>query len=183
MRLPVCLALLVLLLAASGCTRLDRDTRALRDSLTQATGSEWQEQVEISAGFCTVGLVKAVVAFTDAPPEARTALSALRGADVGVYRLEGTAREPASLPFLATADRAMASQGWERVVGVANRHDRVAIYTPEKPRSPKDMRFCVAVLQERQLVLVKVTGNPEPLMRLALAQAADKGRLHARLQF
>jgi len=183
MRSPICLALLVLLLSATGCTRLDRDTRALRDSLTKASGSEWQEQVEISAGFFTVGLVKTIVAFTDAPPEARTALSALRGADVGVYRLEGTAGEPASLSFLPTADRAMASQGWERVVGVENRHDHVAIYTPEKVRSPKDMRFCVAVMQERQLVLVKVTGNPEPLMRLALAQAADKGRLHARLPF
>jgi hypothetical protein len=174
MRPLVCFALLVLLLLPTGCTRLDRDTRALRDGLTKATGGAWEEQVEISAGFFTVGLAKAIVACTDAPPEARTALSALRGAEVGVYRQAETAEAPAPSAFLSSADRAMAEQGWERIVGVVNRHDRVAVYVPAKLRSPKDMRFCVAVMQERQLVLVKATGNPEPLVRLASKQLAQE---------
>jgi hypothetical protein len=50
------------------------------------------------------------------------------------------------------ADRRMASRGWTRLVGVADRGEKVLVYTPAGEEAGQ--RFAVAVLQRRELIVV-----------------------------
>jgi len=73
--------------------------------------------------------------------------------------------------MLAGADSTMTARGWERVVGVMNSHNLVAVYVPERNISAHRLKCCVLVLDGKEMVLVSVQGNPEPLLTYALDQA------------
>ena len=100
-------------------------------------------------------------------PEPRAAIEALRGAECGIYQLqpERALVERAAV-FLAT-DKAMAARSWERVVGVAERDDLVAVYLPRRDLSARKMKCCVMVLHGPTLVVASARGNVEPLLAIA----------------
>lgn len=77
--------------------------------------------------------------------------------------------------MLAAADSTMTGCGWERVVGVIDGHNLVAVYLPEKNISAQCLKCCVMVFDGKELVLVSAQGNPEPLLRYAF----DQANLHA----
>ena len=68
--------------------------------------------------------------------------------------------------FLAT-DKAMAARGWERVVGVAEKDDLVAVYLPRKGLAVGRMKCCMMVLHGPTLVVASARGNIEPLLNLS----------------
>ena len=59
------------------------------------------------------------------------------------------------------------TSGLERIVGVAQGRQFVAVYMPRNLRSAKRMECCVAVLNEQDLVVTSARGNLEPLLALA----------------
>jgi len=61
----------------------------------------------------------------------------------------------------------MSRRGWERVVGVAQGRQFVAVYLPRSLRTVNRMACCVAVLNEQDLVVASARGNLEPLLALA----------------
>jgi hypothetical protein len=89
---------------------------------------------------------------------------------VGVYQLPAGTPPPHRAAMLASADSAMTARGWERVVGVIDGRDLVAVYFP-KDFSVHRLKCCVLVIDGKEMVLVSVQGNPEPLLQYALAQA------------
>jgi hypothetical protein len=153
--------------------RVSSDTRALRDCLLQATASNWSKTIEVNVGSFTFSLARVVTAFIDIPAEARTALRAARGAEVAVYQ-----RPPGKACFdmaalVSGADEVMADRGWERLVGAVSGHQLVTVYVPNKIRSPRNVRFCVAVVERGQLVVVSARSNLEPLMDLAIQKCSE----------
>jgi hypothetical protein len=169
---------LLLLLGLTGCFRASEDTKALRDGLLKSAQAESETQVEVAVGAWPLALARVGLAFLDVPPEAGAALSALRRADVSVSELCPRCRLPDRAAMLVSADAVMAERGWDRVVGVIDRGDLVAIYAPRDLRSPRELRFCVAVVDERDLVVASVRGNPEPLFELAWHRAESGLKPH-----
>jgi hypothetical protein len=148
--------------------RLSPDGRAVRESIVRAGGASWHKKVEISAGAVSVGLARFGLSFVDQiPREARTALQALKGAEVGVYERSAAGDMGSRSSMLTAADRAMTDRGWERVVGVMDRHDLVLVYVPKDLRSARRTRVCVAVVNERDLVVAVARADLEPLLQLA----------------
>jgi hypothetical protein len=165
-------AALLAVYAATGFVRLSRDTGALRDSLMRSTAVNWNKQVEINVGPLTLGLVRFGLSFIDLDPDGRLALTACRGAEVGVYHLqEGHVCEPYAA-VLSSADQAMSARGWERMVGVLHTRELVAVYVPKKMNSAKEVRVCVLVLNGQDLVVVSARSNLEPLLQLAWKHAS-----------
>jgi hypothetical protein len=117
-------------------------------------------------GGITTALVRGGSRFFHLPPEPRAALDALHGADVGVYNLPEDPGYVERGAILTRADKAMAARGWDRVVGVIQEHDLVAVYLPHKRISLRNVRCCVAVFSGRDLVVVSAKGNIEPLLAL-----------------
>jgi hypothetical protein len=133
----------------------------------ESVPGQWDKRFAVHVGSLTLGLVRFGSQFFTLPPEPKAALGALHGAEVGVYRLEGS---PATLNYPAmfvAADKAMKRCGWERIVGVAKGTQFVAVYMPRNARSLQRMDCSVVVLNERDLVVAGARGNIEPLLDLA----------------
>ncbi|MBI2926809.1 MAG: hypothetical protein HYY24_14025 [Verrucomicrobia bacterium] len=161
---------LLLALAAfgvTGCSNMSRDAEALRDSLMTTAATEWNKEVEIGVGAITLSLARAGLSFVELDADARAALDAVRGAEVGVYHLQRGRQRLDPPALLAAADETMTARGWDRLVIVLGRHGLVAIYVPKEIKSPRHMKVCLAVLNERELVVVSAESNLEPLLEMA----------------
>lgn len=155
------------------CLHVNRDTGALRNSVLKSASGEWDKTIEISTGPVMWGLARAGLAFVDVPVEARTALRAIRGAEVGVYRLHEGSTPPNYAASLVETDKTMTARGWSRLVGVLERDQMVAIYVPEDTRTARDLRVCLVVLTDRDMVIASARSNLEPLLELALSRSEE----------
>jgi hypothetical protein len=140
----------------------------------KSSGVEWRQRIALNAGHLTLGAVRAGLAHARLDPGARAALQSVRSAEVGVYQL-ASGPPPNLAAMLAAADSAMTVRGWERVIRVIDGHNLVAVYVPGKNISAHHLKCCVLVLDGKEMVLVSVQGNPEPLLRYAF----DQANLHA----
>lgn len=169
---PALIAAGLLCLLATGCFRPSNSVQSLRDTLHEATGEAWNSEIELGVGALTMGVARAGGLVVELPPEARAVLRSVRGADVGVYRLRHPDRVVTGATVLPAADRALIDRGWDRLLGVIDGRDKtVAIYVSREPEWSRRMKLCLVVVDGPQMVLVAARGNPEPLLKLALAQA------------
>ena len=155
----------------TGCFRVSNDIGALRDSVMSAAHAEREERIEIGVGPLTLNLARAGLAFVDLEPEARTALHAVRSAEVGVYKLRNERQPLNHAAMLSAADKTMAGRGWDRVVGVMSRRELVAIYVPGQVRSTRNMKVCLVTVNGHELIVASARSNLEPLMELAWDRA------------
>jgi hypothetical protein len=158
--------------------RLSSETNVLRESVMRSADGRWQKRIAVNLGWLTTGLVRAGSHLFKMPAEPRAALDSIRGVEVGVYHLAERRSRGDRAGAMACADKAMRARGWDRVVGVLEDNDVVALYMPRKPGWTGTVKCCVMVLNGQELVVASVRGNPEPL----LALAADRAHLSEKLQ-
>ncbi|MGH7994462.1 MAG: hypothetical protein ACREDQ_13150, partial [Limisphaerales bacterium] len=137
--------------------------------LMKSSGVEWRQRIALNAGYFTLGAARAGLSFVKLEPGARAAVQSVRSAGVGIYQL-ASGTPPDRAVMLADADSAMTARGWARVVGVMEGKKLVAIYLPGKNVSVHHLKCCVMVFDGKEMVLVSVQGNPEPLITYALNQ-------------
>ena len=170
-KIGIALAVALVSVGLTGCFKVSTDVGALRDSVMKAAHAEREERIEIGVGPLTLNLARAGLAFVDLEPEARTALHAVRSAELGVYKLRNERRQLNHAAMLSAADKTMAGRGWERVVGVMNRHELVAIYVPGKVHSTRNVKVCLLTVNGRELIVASARSNLEPVMELAWDRA------------
>ncbi len=168
-KLGIALAVALGSLGLTGCFKVSRDVQALRDGVVKAAQvEEPQGRIELGVGALTLNLARAGLAFVDLEPEARTVLHAVRSAEVGVYKFRGRRQRPNYAAVLSAADKTMAGRGWDRVVGVMNRNELVAIYVPAQAHSTRNVKVCVVALNGQEMVIASARSNLETLTALAL---------------
>jgi len=172
-RLKIACSAGLLSIGLTGCFKVSSDVGALRDSVTKAAQAKREQRIEIGVGPITLNLARAGLAFVDLEPEARTALQVVRSAEVGVYKLRGGHSQRSHAAMLSAADKAMAERGWDRVVGVMNPREMVAIYLPAKAHSPRNVKVCLVVMNGKELVVASARSNLEALMEMA-GRLADR---------
>jgi hypothetical protein len=150
------------------------DLRALHRAVARATDGELEREIELALRPTVFALVRAGAVWADLPPEARSALRVVRGAEIGLYQVTSARRSPGPATLLAEIDRAMVQRGWDRVVGVVGGRGVVAVFAPQSIPSPGDLRLAVLVYDGAQLVVASVRGDPEALVELALNQAPGR---------
>lgn len=99
--------------------------------------------------------------------EPQAAFDSIRGGEVGIYRLKDSAGPVDHRAILARADKAMSARRWDRVVGVSQDQQLVAVYAPRRGLSSDRVRCCVLVLKGRDLVVAGGSGNLDPLVEIA----------------
>lgn len=156
-----------------GFFQIGRDAAALRNSLlkTATRAGEWNLHVEVNVGAIALQLARAGLAFVPMEPDARTALRAVRAVEVSFYQRHHVRARLDQATMLRDADAAMTSRGWDRVVGVCNGEELVAVYVPKRLPSPRDVRFYVAVVDPEIFVVAAGRSNLEPLMEIAERRA------------
>jgi hypothetical protein len=167
----IALAVALVSIGLTGCFKVSTDVGALRDSVMKAAHAEREERIEIGIGPLTLNLARAGLAFVDLEPETRTALHTVRSAEVGVYKLRSERRQLNHAAMLSAADKTMTDRGWDRVVGVMNRRELVAIYVPAQVRSTRKVKVCLVAVSGQELVVASARGNLEPLMEMAWNRA------------
>lgn len=151
--------------AAASLVTLSRDATALRRSVVNADGFEADLRVQLSAGPVICTLVRSGLRWIDSvPPEAHQALAAVRGAGVAVYRLRHDASPADRAGAMAAADAEMRQRGWTRTVAVREGAEAVSIWTDPDTASSRQVRVCVAVCAQRDLVIVEARLRTKELM-------------------
>ncbi len=150
----------------TGYFRLSSTTQTLRDSLLASLPGQCHKKLALRVGFCTTALVRIVAQVLKLEPEAKAALQSVRGAEFGLYQLDGVAAGTQRGWILTQADKAMLRCGWQRAIGVINEHEMVAIYVPGKGLSTRNVKCALVVLQDRQLIVAGVRGNLKPLAEI-----------------
>ncbi len=153
---------------------LSSDTQALRRSVMNSVPGQWDTKIAVRIGWLTTFAVRSCSKVIPLPPEPRAAMDAIRGVEVGVYELANRPGPADYSAVLVAADKTMALRGWDRIVGVLEGEQCVAVYVPRKSFSLERTTCCVVVLSERDLVLVSARGNLKPLLDLASTRLADK---------
>ncbi|MCX6929425.1 MAG: hypothetical protein NT154_40355, partial [Verrucomicrobia bacterium] len=124
--LGLCLPVLCAI-GIAGYFRLSSATQALRSSVIESVPGQWNKRFAVHVGGLTLGLVRFGSRFFNLPPEPKAAVEALHGAEVGIYKLQDA---PSALDYSAmftAADKCMGRRGWERIVGVAQGRQFVAV--------------------------------------------------------
>jgi len=160
----------ILCYGVTGYFRLGRDVKALRNSVMESTAADWDRKIEINIGAFTLGLAQAGLGFVELKSEVRAALRSLRSGEAGYYRLRPGQAPRDHGAMLSAADAAMAGRGWERLVGVVDRHELVAIYLPREMKSVRDVNACLVVMNGRELVVAGGRSDLEPLIQFAASK-------------
>ncbi|MBI2510542.1 MAG: hypothetical protein HYV96_01070 [Opitutae bacterium] len=169
--LGLCLAPFVILaLVVLSFVTLDRDAAALRRHVMIATNADWHTKVQCSVGRLTIGAVRTGMLFVRKPEaaDARLALAAVKHASVGVYTRTNDGSDWSREQLFVDTDRAMHKRGWTRLVGVSERAgaEAVLIYVPDDLDEGDPIDICVAVVNDRELVIASTTVDPETLGEL-----------------
>lgn len=160
-----CMIPSLMVVAVASFFTVSSTTAHLRDAVLETNPA--QKRVAVSAGPITCALVRYGLGFLELPPEARLGIASARGGEVCVYQLDQPARPAERGRIIRRADIAMTKRGWSRVVGVSHENNLVAVYMPQKQRSSSDVRACVLVLHERDMVVAAARGKVEPILELA----------------
>lgn len=172
----------VLGIAAASVLTLDRDAAALRRHVMAASGTEWSTKVQVSVGGLILGGLRTGLWFApgDEVADARLALGALRHASVGVYERVGGALALSRQELLVSTDRAMQRRGWTRLVGVAEPKETVLIYVSDDADADGPLELCLAVVADKELVVVSTAVAPEALQTLIERHAGEDLRAQLR---
>jgi len=163
--------------AAYSYLALDSDAAFLRRGIVRASGTEWKTTIQISLGRVSFAALRGGLSFVKDNDviEARDALSTLRKTSVGVYQRLGESGEWASTELMSDTDKRMQHRGWTRIVGVVDGKDTVMVYVPRD--GDEIDRFCVAVINAREMVVVSATIRPAALMDLVERHAGGDLRM------
>jgi hypothetical protein len=181
--LGLCLAPFVILaVVAVSFLTLDRDAAVLRKQVMAATDNGWSTKVQLSVGRITLAAVRTGLAFVHNKDieDAQLALSAISHASVGVYERNSDRADWSRQQLFAGADKAMQRRHWTRLVGVADKKDTVLIYMPTDFDPDDPVEICLAVVNDRELVVVSTGVDASILAELAAKHSAGdlKERLH-----
>lgn len=121
-----------------------------------------QQQLGAKAGSGALWFGSWAVQFTDAPAEVKTALKTVRGVDFAVYELDKAPGGRELDILVKELDRRMETQGWERAVLTREKGNVVAIYNKANVRRADDLRVCVLVVDDREMVMVSARADLGP---------------------
>lgn len=144
---------------------------SIRQEVARSTGNALDREIELALRPAAVALLRAGLACADLPAEARSALGAVHSAEVGLYQTSSIERSEAPGRLLSRVDTVMAKRGWERIVGVVDGQDVVAVFVPQTIPSHRDVSLAVLVHSGSQLVIASVRSNPEAIVDLVLKQS------------
>jgi hypothetical protein len=146
--------------------RLSTETAILRDSALVGVNGTFNKKITLNVGTLTTGIVRLGSHLFKLAPEPQAAFDSIRGAEVGIYKLQGNAGWVDHGAILARADKAMSARRWDRVVGVSRENELVAVYLPRCGLSTARLKCCVLILQGRDLVVAGARANLDPLLKI-----------------
>ena len=168
------LSLAVVIAYGLSCLVPTHSTRELSTIAIHGSGGNWTwrgsariDAVPLMAARFVSGFMKQI------PPEARLALQAARSGEVTLYERVGGGYSKDYRRLLTDADRFMQHSGFERVVGVLEGPELVAIYLPTGLHSQRQLNATVLVVNDSNLVVASATADLVPLFHLVRGKIVE----------
>ncbi len=169
---PLFLAATLSLLALSnGCMWAPELTEVKRDIAGQLPDVTFRKNLTLSLGPLTMLLARTVTGFIPDASEARPYLRGVSKVQVAIYETEGDIHA-ASIETPARLQE-LIDDGWEMAVRVRDEDEMVWLLYRIDGESVREM--FVVVMDDEELVLVRVKGHLERLMAEALENIDDEG--------
>ena len=144
-----------------------RDATALRLAAARASDVRWERTVEFSAGSWLFSLARFGLSFAPIDPDARLALRSVKRAEVAVFEPKPGASAPLNRAAILTeTDAVMTRRGWERLIGVVDSEQTVAVYVPSRIGRDQQLDACILVVSPDNLVVVSARTDLDPLLEL-----------------
>ena len=166
-------ALVALTFLFVGCGPRNAHFEDVREAVFD--GSETlNTKIQISLGIVPLWMAEKVAVFIDEPEvqEARQYLDDINHVDVGVYEVHHSFKEKQK----AAARRVKASMkahGFEPIVLVREKKETVGVYVPTMEKKFPEELF-VVVMADHEVVLVRVSGKLERIIRTAVKNHAHE---------
>ena len=136
------------------CRHLGPAAGALRDALLTENPTAWKKQCELTTRGLPMGSIRFIAGFVPLPSDGQQVLQGIREVEVAVYQARRDAVRPQTRRDFTAPDLRMSACGWERLAGVFDGPQHVVIYVPKNLKSEHDARFCLAVQESAQWVVI-----------------------------
>lgn len=154
--------------------RPSSEFRDLQDAIISELPRKPSVRVAVRAPALLVSLAQVGMIFIDdVDDEAKLAIQAVQGGQVGIYQLRGHVSQREKLRILRAADVAMNDNEWTRVTAVVEDDAMVLIYTPADIDDPRDLQVMVMVMNDEELIIASASGDLYPLYEIAKPHIAN----------
>jgi len=148
--------------------RPGNDFRAVQNIVLDELPQKPNIRVSVRAPELLVSLARFGLSFVDdIDDEARQAIRAVHGGQVGVFQLPNPVPRAGKLQIMKRVDESMSQNEWTRVAAVVDRDQMVLVYAPEDLNNPGVVEVLTLVLNNNELVIVSVKGDLRPIYEIA----------------
>jgi len=170
------LMIVIVIMAASGCTWSPELSRVRNQLEEQLPGAEFEKEIELSLGPLSLALARVILGAVDDEDAgiARKYLRDVSRVQVAVYECDNV--PPVSHVKMPEAIRDLEDDGWETAVKV--REEDSLAWILYKIDDNRIRELYVITLSDEELVLVKAEGDLDRLAAQAIHDAKDRERPH-----
>lgn len=167
---------LILAVVALSYLGLRSDAAILRREVFAATPAGWSTKVQFNLGESTLGAVGLGLGFVhdEHMTTARHALAGIKRASVGVYERRVPLADWSRARLFSQADQMMEKHGWKRLAGINDHASTVLIYGPSKNNDGQSVEVCLAVINEKNLVIASAKLDSDAITELIRAEGFER---------
>jgi len=157
----------------AACFRLGPDAQALGEGF-RGRGAPG---LELRLGALPMSLLRFGLHRAPLEPEARMALDALHGVEVGLYPFAGGGHPEETSERIIAGSAALSGRGWYQALGIANDEVTVSVHVREDERRPDRIQLCAVVQRESHVAVISVRGQvPDALLSAIGYRLPSSGR-------
>ncbi len=153
----------------TGCFRVNRGFKNLRNIVLEETPIEFQKHVELAVGSGTLGLANVFVSLSD-DPEGRMAhriINQISRVQVGVYEKRNWKDENLKFSHLKNITDKITGKDWKFLVRSVNYDEMAAVFYKEND-DYEIRQMLVIGMEDDQLFIVEIMGDLNDVIEIAV---------------
>ena len=161
--------ILVLSFSLTGCFRVNRGFKNLRNIVLEETPIEFQKHVELAVGSGTIGLANIFISLSD-DPEGKIAsrvINQISRVQFGVYEKKYWKDEDLTFGHLRKISDKVEEKGWKFLVRSVNNDEMTAVFYKENEEY-EIRQMLVVGMEDRELFIVEIMGDLNDVIEIAV---------------
>ncbi len=166
------IAILILSISLTGCFRVNRGFKNIRNIVLEETPIEFQKHVELAVGSGTIGLANIFISISD-DPEGKIAsrvINQISRVQFGVYEKKHWKDEDLKFVHLRKISNKIKDLGWNFLVRNVNNNEMSAVFYKEN--EDYEIRQMLVIGTERdEMFIVEIMGDLNDVIEIAVNES------------
>ena len=167
-RIKLLTGILLVAFLFTGCIRVDRGFRSIRDYVLDSSNNQFEKEFEFSLGFVTISMAELVLNFTDIDEPVDEILSEISSIQVGIYKNNSDSRIEPSFKEVRFLTNKMQHAGWDCIVRSVNKTEMTTIFI--KGNSDELNQLFVITANNEEVVIAEILGNLHKVIEIAIRE-------------